>query len=109
MTLEITHDVLQRLKKATLEKKIIWWEDDNDWFSTTISNQKVSCRFLYFEATNQPGADRHAVQLFMPGMSSAFACGTLGYALISEMLAANFNWRIDDTAFAGRFLDEAGL
>jgi hypothetical protein len=92
---ERTTLVLRKLLEATRKKAFNWQKDEHgDWYSAKLKDGEVSVRFLYFEATNQVGADRHVLEISMPGFRSFFASGTEGYHLILETLAEAFeSWR----------------
>lgn len=92
---EQTTLVLKKLLEATKKRAIKWQKDEyGDWYSAKIKEAEINIRFLYFEATNQVGADRHSLQISMPGFNAFFASGTEGYHLILETLAeAVDSWR----------------
>lgn len=102
--------VLKRLLDASQERAIEWTQGDHaEWFETTLDGRTISLRFLYFEATNQIGADRHAIDLNMPGLNARFFCGTEGYDLILDLLdEAIEGWRSPlESDYALTFLNEA--
>jgi hypothetical protein len=104
--------VLEVLLEATKSKALTWEksvEGVSDWYCTELAGRAICFRQLYFEATNQIGADPYMFDLHMPGLNDCFACGTEGYYLMLEILGAAFEeWRSDrDNEFALRFLRES--
>jgi hypothetical protein len=99
--------ILRRLHKATVDKSIIWSESADGWYSCSVGGREITCRFLYFEATNQPGADRQMIDFKMPGRNARFACGTQGFDLLMEILAEALGWKQLDYADPLKFLDKA--
>lgn len=63
---------------------------------------------LYFEATNQIGADPAMFEFSMPGMNGKFAFGTEGANLFFDLLEAAFpeKWNQHDNNYALQFLDK---
>ena len=64
--------VIKRLLDATRAGRIAWVREDQyqKWFSTELGDREICFRFLYLEACNQDGADRYAIELFMPDRKS---------------------------------------
>ena len=108
-----TTRVLERLLEATRVGALVWREDEGmsgTWYRADYDGSMLVIQFLYLEATNQAGADRHILRLMMPGRSAFFACGSEGYHLLLEVLAAAFDSWGDATKdtgdFALNFLDK---
>jgi hypothetical protein len=111
-----TIEILKRLLSATLEKKIVWTETDDEqgWFTATVGNEAyntISFRYLYLEAWPQIGADRSMIDFHMPGLNDRFACGTEGFDLLYAIYVARSGG--DPTAIdatkAVDFLERNGL
>jgi hypothetical protein len=88
-----TMAVLRELLRATREGRLHWEksrEGDSEWYTATLGGRNISFRFLYFEPTNQIGADRYMLDLHMPGLNHCFACGTEGYFLLLETYSVAF-------------------
>lgn len=79
--------ILRRLLSATKSKAVSWRQGADGWYSSQIGGGEVCFRFLYYEATNQVGADRVMIDFMMPGRNARFACGTEGYDLFMELMA----------------------
>ena len=87
-------ELLRRILDATREGLIIWREEQDGWFAADVGGCRLLFRHLYYEATNQIGADPLAIELSMPGRNAAFFAGTEGYALFEEILGMAFDkWR----------------
>ena len=109
--------VLRCALEATNKKAIVWQNDlwhagqNGDCFTAKFDGREIVVRFLYFEATNQVGADRHSMQLSMPGLSAFFAAGTEGYNVLLEVFSAAFDsWAEahgDTGEYALEYLDKA--
>lgn len=104
--------VLKLLLEATKSKALIWNKSVDglsDWYCTELAGREICFRRLYFEATNQIGADPYMFDLHMPGLNDCFACGTEGFHLMLEILGAAFEeWQSDrDSEYAIRFLRES--
>jgi hypothetical protein len=70
-------------------------------------NNKICFRFLYYEATNQIGADPRAIEFCMPGMNQVFFMGTEGCDLVLDILSeAEPGWNASNGLYAERFLDK---
>jgi len=83
--------ILQRLHEATVSKAITWSvADAQGWHCCKLGGQEICFRFLYFEATNQVGADPQMFDFMMPGCNARFACGTKGFDLLLEIMSAAF-------------------
>ena len=99
--------ILQKLYNATVAKAITWTEGDDGWYTTNVGGREICFRFLYFEATNQVGADRSMIEFHMPGRNARFACGTEGFDILMEVLDAAFGWGIAGRGDPLKFLDDA--
>lgn len=109
MKYEDRHEILQRLIDATKAGKLTWQdEDEHGWYTAKLGGREIIFRQLFFEATNQIGADPAMFEFTMPGMSAKFALGTRGADLLFELLGAAFpdKWLSRETDFPARFLDE---
>ncbi|GAB5445086.1 MAG: hypothetical protein Fues2KO_54350 [Fuerstiella sp.] len=78
---------MERIRNLTAERKLLWAADDDGWFTATVDNRPVSFRLLYYEATNQPGADPRMFEVTMPGFNHVFSFGTEGASILLEILA----------------------
>ncbi len=107
MNYEMSIAVLNKLLIATKAGIATWREDEHGWFTTQVGDRAITFRFLYFEATNQIGADRYIIDFSMPGLNDRFACGTQGFCLILELLEAAFpSYRSEQRSSPLEFLDE---
>ena len=97
--------ILQKLHAATATKTISWKEGDDGWYTASVGGREICFRFLYFEATNQVGADRHMIDFQMPGRNARFACGTEGFDILMEILACAFEWDTPGGVDPLQFLD----
>lgn len=101
--------ILKRIVRAT-ESGAIHWDDEDahGWYSCDLAGRQIIFRLLWFEATNQIGADPGMFQFSMPGWNSKFAFGTQGADLLFDLLAAAFptKWKKHELIFATTFLDE---
>ena len=112
MRYENTLEVLRRLLKATKEQRISWRDDENDWRSTDIGDEKfntVSSRFRYIEAEPQIGADPLFLELFMPCLNAGFFIGTEGYEILFDIHLASSGKEQDDGTEAINFLQRNGI
>jgi hypothetical protein len=111
MSHEQVLEVLKLLLEATKSGTLTWKKSVDslsDWYSTELAGREICFRQLYFEATNQIGADPYMFDLHMPGLNDCFACGTEGYKLMMEILWAGGGWENrGDPEFAIRFLRES--
>ena len=82
---EIDIAILKKLYEVTSCKKLHWNEDSDGWVSAHLGGRDIAFRFLYYEATNQIGADRRMIEFTMPGRNAVFACGTEGFDLLMEI------------------------
>ncbi len=101
--------LLDRLVERTKAGRVVWREEVDGWFTAEIGGTfPARFRFLYFEATNQIGADPLAIQLMMPGWNGVYFAGTEGFQCFREILAIAFEgWRpAPDPREALRLLDE---
>ena len=103
--------IIQRLIAATKAKKLVWKdEDEHGWFTAPVGDDgaQIVFRMLYFEATNQIGADPAMFEFSMPGMNGKFAFGTMGANLLFDLLEAAFpeKWNQHDNNYALEFLDK---
>jgi hypothetical protein len=102
--------VLERLLEATRRGDVVWrGSESGEWFEAGLAGREINFRFLYFEATNQVGADRQAIEFNMPGLNARFFCGTEGFDLLLDILGAAFEgWRGEPTSdYAMTFLNGA--
>jgi hypothetical protein len=100
--------VMQALLEATKAGKVQWKEDPNDRDSFLCrygEDYTGYIEFLYVEAVGRAGADKHIVHVSIRGFNCYFACGTEGFMLAIEILAAvDSSWKehldgaIDDSA-----------
>ena len=101
--------ILQRIIDAT-RAGVIKWEDEDahGWYSTKLAERQIDFRMLWYEATNQIGADPGMFEFCMPGWNSKFAFGTQGSDLLFDLLVAAFptKWKARELTFAIAFLDE---
>ena len=97
MSHEQVVSVLNLLLEATKFKALTWEKSVDglsDWYCAKLGGREIAFRQLYFEATNQIGADPYMFDLHMPGLNDCFACGTEGYRLMMEILGAAFSeWK----------------
>lgn len=85
--------VLRHILEATRLGLLTWKKErdaQSDWYSAELGEHPIQFRFLYYEATNQVGADPGAIDFHMYGMNARFAFGTEGWSLVAEILAAAF-------------------
>ncbi len=85
--------VLRHILNATRQGLLTWKKErdaQSDWYSAELGERSIMFRYLYYEATNQIGADPCAIDFHMYGMNARFAFGTAGWGLIEEILAAAF-------------------
>ena len=61
--------ILTKIKDLTHERQLKWVKDPDDWFTAGRDQFKISFRLMFFEATNQVGANPRSFQLVMPGLS----------------------------------------
>ena len=77
--------------------RALWREEKDalsDWYIAEAGDRKIEFRFLWFEATNQTGADPSIVDFHMPGLNGKFAFGTEACNLIMEILGEAFpKWK----------------
>lgn len=103
--------VLNRLLQSTKCGALSWEKNQySDTFVARTKNGEIRIEFLYIEATNQIGADRHTLQLLMPGLKAFFSAGTQGYDLLLETFDAAFESRRKANTYgeyAIDFLDRA--
>lgn len=99
--------ILQKLHDATIAKAMTWTEGSDGWYTADVGGSEICFRFLYFEATNQVGADRSMIDFHMPGRNARFACGTEGFGILMELLGAAFNWDTVGGIDPLKFLDDA--
>ena len=108
MSHEQVVSVLKLLLEATKSKALTWEKSVDglsDWYCAKLGGREIAFRQLYFEATNQIGADPYMFDLHMPGLNDCFACGTEGYRLMMEILGAAFSeWNDTMPDAAIRFL-----
>ncbi len=84
---QATNDLLRRLLQLTKSKLIEWNKDDDGWYSARLHSHFICFRFLFYEATNQLGADPRFIEFSMPGINAVFAFGTEGADLLLEILS----------------------
>jgi len=105
--------VLKRLYAATEAKRITWTEGKTEdgfgdkCYTAVVGGREIWFRSLYYEATNQIGADPLAIELQMPGLHTKFAIGTKGNDILMEVLACAFAWDIYDRLDPLGVLDDA--
>ena len=108
MIYEKTLNVLNKLLELTQRGALRWSEEPDGWFTANVEGRTITFRFLYFEATNQVGADPHTIDLVMPGLNTKQACGTEGFSILLELLQAAFpNWKRSPSTSAFDFLKSA--
>jgi len=108
MNYESNIAILNKLLSATVAKRIVWTVDASDeWYTTVVGGREICFRFLYYEATNQIGADRRMIEFNMPGRDGVFACGTIGFDILLDILAHAFAWEVDTTFDPMKFLIES--
>lgn len=101
--------ILHRIIGATRSGALKWEDEDvHGWYSTVLAGRQIVFRLLWYEATNQIGADPAVFEFNMPGWDSKFAFGTQGADLLFDLLATAFpaKWKARELAFATAFLDE---
>ena len=102
--------VLERLRQATEQGRLVWVKDADGYFVSTFGQeeQKKLIRRMYIEATNQIGADPYFVELSMPGWNAWFAItdDSEGWRAIRAILNAAFaeGWE-GDAKQALRYVD----
>ena len=71
----------------------------------------ILIRKMYYEATNQIGADPRAIELHMPCLNAVFICGTEGWNLCFELLDAAFstNQSMERRKTSTEYLKELGF
>jgi hypothetical protein len=99
--------LLSRLLRATVAKSITWSQSEDGWYSCRVGGRVIAFRFLYFDATNQAGADPQIIDFMMPGRATRFACGTQGFDLLIEILEVSFGWKERNEFDPIKFWDEA--
>ncbi len=103
--------VLDRLREATDQGRLVWREDADGYFVADIGDegQAVTIRRMFVEATNQIGADPYFVELKMPGWGTRFpiAGDSDGWKKMVAILQAAFpdHWEQPSAADALKFLD----
>jgi len=102
-------EILNRLLEATRVGDIVWSEEDEGQFNATVGGRGIYFRFLYYEATNQDGADPRMFEFGMPGLNGGYHCGTEGWSILMEILESAFEKRrpSGDPDGAMKFLDRA--
>jgi hypothetical protein len=97
MLYEQNSEVMRALLKATKAGKVQWKEDPNDrdvFLCCYGENYTGYIEFLYVEAVSRAGADKHIVHVSIRGFNCFFACGTEGFMLAIEVLAAaDSSWK----------------
>ena len=89
--------VLRHILDATKQGLLTWKKErdaQSEWYTAELGERPIMFRFLYYEATNQVGADPCVIDFKTYGMNARFAFGTEGWSFIEEILAAAFpGWR----------------
>ena len=87
--------ILRRLLAATRAGQIAWGEeDDAGYFTAELAGREIHLRRMWYEATNQIGADPRAFEVSLPGANLGFFAGTEGWSLVLDILdAGRPEWR----------------
>ncbi|HEX5444437.1 MAG TPA: hypothetical protein VFW87_11430 [Pirellulales bacterium] len=86
--------LLQRLREETATGRLVWAEDADGCFVAHFGpeKQQILIRRMFFEATNQIGADPYFVELSMPFWNARFTIteDSDGWRAIRDILNAAF-------------------
>lgn len=106
MNYTLNLQICRKLLDATRNHRLVWRETEDGWYAAEIGGREICVRFLYFEATNQPGADRRMIELFMPGADLVYSCGTEGFDILLELISEAFGWEKSGRKSALEFLEK---
>ena len=103
--------ILDMLYDATIRRLIKWTKDEQDWISSTITDGElegdINVRYLFYEATNQIGADPYMLEFNMPGCNAVFAIGTKGYDILHQTISVGLGHEEDGFQSGVTYLKDA--